>query len=69
MTYTKILTSTSYILEISYSQLFMNNYRFGEELCELLVVEDVKTALRGQFAHRVGMPAVALVAVLRLDED
>ena len=43
--------------------------RLGQQLGELLVVEDLEAAAAGDLAHSGGVEAVVVVAVAALDED
>lgn len=43
--------------------------RLCQQLCELLVVEDLQAAAAGDFTHGCGMEAVVVVTVTALDEN
>ena len=43
--------------------------RLGQQLGELLVVEDLEAAAAGDLAHGGGVEPVVVVAVAALDED
>ena len=41
----------------------------GQQLCKLLVVEDLQAAAAGDLTHGCGMEAVVVVTVTALDEN
>jgi len=41
----------------------------GQQLCKLLVVENLQAAATGNLTHSRGMEAVVVVTVTTLDED